>query len=699
MTWLNNIYLFYRRYGLWIYLCGTLWALFGLYFIDSLWGIILISSGALFALSDAAVFWLDRRLPDANRLRRSILFVWALLLLSVAAWLLRYFLDIPVDKSGRPEVSLSEKLRTALLFCFILSYIASLVYRLMLGLSQMMHDATGAAIRQQKQNYFKSAVVSIFGVALAVIVLNYLTVLRNPSIDLSPGYLSFGREARQVIASLEKEVDIYAFIPQQQAVRLRGGKIATSQLYRLAQDVRVMIEQLPLINSRIRVNFLNADLESYDTNEFGRVNNGTLILRVTKDEIKDIKAKPYNERRVYILSERDRNKLESEITRALIDIASPAKVAYFTNNNGERLALSESSNNAATLESYKRQLDLYNIRFRALDESYKGSAAIPENADILFISGPTVPYGEEVQKEILAYLKQGGKLFIAADPSGEEKFSWLWRELGGKSYHYSNRILTNTNFSGVMLTNNFATKHPATENIRKNSRPFVVLSQNGYFEEGAERISEESVVEESKEGINRSSTTEDREKREEKGEGVEEQPQSSGSEGQEIEAIKTEDDKTESEKPDYNLQDLQPQPLFHSMNNSYEDKNFNGRLDSEEAVGRRLLGITYEIAEQAEGPRIVFVSGVNWISERGIKFPVDHKNILFATDLFLWLTANPIVASIEIEKRPLRNVRVTDELKWKLLLFGILVFPLSIGGGLAVITLIYRRKKRFHEVS
>lgn len=730
MQFISALYLHYRRYGLWAYLLGTALALFGLYHLDSAWGIILILVGALIALSDLAVFWIDRSLPEAGRHRRSMAVVWALLLLSLAAGLVRYFLDIPVDKSGRVEVAWSERLRTALLFLSILSYFASAAYRFMIGLSQAMKEVSDTAVRRQKQSYFQFAALSILAVVLSVVALNYLTVLRNPSIDLSPGYLSFGKEARRVIASLEREVDAYIFIPQQQAVRLRGGRIATPRLYRLAQGVRVMAEQLPLINSGIKVHFLNADLEDYDTDEFGKVRNGTIIFRVIKQQVRNIAERPYNEKRIYIHTERDRNRLEREMTRALVDLASPAKTVYYTSNNGERLALGQEESRSGGFKSYKEQLDLYNARFRALDEGYEGKVAIPEDADILFISGPTVPFGEEARQEILSYLAGGGNLFVMADPAGEESFGWLFKELGGKPYRYSNTLLTNTNFSGVMLTNSFASKHPATENVRKQSRPFLVLSQNGSIQnappealepadaakavgasESADAATDEAKAADGADNAANAVANADMatpaapsvdQEVADGGNTVDSGDAAAGSDTTVGGAtVVSGDDSSDgkAEKDRYDLKELRPKPILHSMNNSYEDLNSNSRLDQGEEAGRHLLGLTYETANAAEGPRLVFMSGVNWLSERGLAFPVDHKNIIFATDLFLWITANPVVASIEIEDRPSRNVRITDELKWKLLLFGIVIFPLAVGGGLAVAILIYRRRKRFQETA
>lgn len=625
---------FYQRHGIWVFFTGTLTLFLALSFSSGWVSIAVLLLALALTLSDPLIHLLN------NRVSRGLWISWGLGLLAAVCYLLRSYMEVPVDKLLAGEDSLLPRLRLALLFVFLLSYGAAIVLRLMMSLSHSVEAVASADLSRQKQNYLKSAAYSIFAVTTVLILINYLAASRNPSLDLSPGFYSFSDDARTIISSVNADVKLYAFLPEQQAVRARRDRQRQPELYRITDELRVMIEKIPVINSKIQLEFLNADLEAFNTREFGTVANGTLIFRVLREDA--AAEKPYVERRVYVTSQNDMNKLEREVTRALLYVASPQRDLYFTASNGERYNFSRTNNRPASVESLKEQLRFFNSTLHALDTNSSWPGPIPEKATTLFILGPTVPFGEVARKSIIDYIKGGGRAFIAIDPAGREDFAWLRDELGGKRYDFSKQVLTSTNLTGVSVVNNFGS-HPIVEGLSTATQSLVVTPLNGSFELNSDPG-----------------------------------PEATAGAGE--------------------LNDLVATEFLHSPYTAFVDANRNARRDPGEAQARAVLGLAYEKNGAVEGPRVIIYSGVDWIAERGLGYPVKHKNITLASQSLFWLTESPLVAALAPKEKQTRAIQITDESKFWLILFALL-FPIVVGSALGFSIFWFRRKRRFVEAA
>ena len=665
---------FYRRAGISLYLLGSLLFYFSLHYTDSFWGVCLLILGLLLAVSDPLILMSKKREDSSLSPRdslRDFYRAWLLGLIAAVFYLLRFFIELPLDKLGGPEASFLGRLRLLLLFFFLIFFIASLLYRLMLTLSDSSSLGFPAlGLRSQRQQYLKRAIASILAFFSILVLLNYLSYLRNPSLDLSPGYYSFRENSRAVIRSLESEVNVYAFLPEIQAVRLRQGGFSPPELYKITSDVRVLLEQLSSINTKIKLNFYNADIDSYDSNEFGNINNGTLVFRSLKKESRDLSLedKPYVERKVYVNNVDDLRKLEKNITKALVYVASPQKKIYFTASNGERYGLSGAASRTSGIESFKQQLRFYNLKLEKLDlkAGWPGKP-LPQDADALAIIGPTVPFSKDAQAEIRAYLQKGGALFVAIDSQpGAENFDWLLGAVGTEKQNFVNAILTNTNFSGLLVSDNFQ-EHSVTDSIKKIPSASVLMPQQGYFEK----------LEQKKDKASSPSFRQAKEK---------------DREAEAVDKKKKKERVPQKKQPIKDLGELESQVLLYSPYNSYVDLNRNGRRDAKEKAARRVLALAYEKENFPGSPRLIVFSGTNWLSERGIRFPLSNYNPLFAADSMFWLLESPLTATFTPLQRPTHNVQVTEELKWKLILFGMFVFPISVALALGFALFYYRRK-------
>ena len=717
---IDTIVYFFKRAGIWVYLGFSLIFYFSYHYTESLWGVSLVVISLVAVLLEPLAFlslWKVKkhRQESIPSLPSGIASFWILAFMAIFFFLARDILDIPVDKIGGDTESLLGRIRSSFLFFYVISYGFSIFYRFMIHLSLGAELLSKISSLDQQKNYLNKAVISILFVILSIILVNYLSWLRNPSIDMSPGYFSFSKDARKVIKSISRPVDLYAFLPELQAVRLsKSRKITPTALYKIAGEVRIALEQLPLINPKIKVHFYNADLESYKSKEFGSVNNGTIVCRSQKNLKGELAAsriddKPYVERKVYIYSDKDRNYLEKNITKAIVYVASPKKKIYLTEANGERSALKSGQQKGSGISSLKEQLRFYNIEIKSLKKDQSVIAEpIPEDADALLILGASVKFGEENQKVMIDYLKRGGSIFAALETSSsnkkyQEDFAWLRKEMGGDVYDFVNSPLTNTNLKGLTVSSQFE-NHPSLEGLRTAKNSFIVLPQHGYF------------------AINKDETKKDETKKDKTKKDDEKKNDLSESKGQ-GETLDKKPSKVQSKndkktKKDFSLNEMSPTVFLKSPYNAYPDANWNGRKDGKEATGRYTLGLAYErrkpsssedspkktsskkasskkaSSKEEVNPKLVVIPGVEWLTERGLRFPLAHRNFQLVTDILFWMLESPLVASLQAHQRPSRGTQITEKLKWKLLFVGMIAFPLMVSLGLGFGIFYYRRRRR-----
>lgn len=651
----------YRRFGIWILFTGTMTILVSSYFLDSLYGQLAMAAGILLSLSEPLLFLYERNRDRNFTIERGYLVAWGLGALAIALFFLRGW-TFGTDDNTASADPLLPRLRMALLALFLLAYAAFFVYRLALSLGYTAIEARSRSLYENRRNFLQKSVFSIFAALPLIIGINFLATRWNPSLDMSPGFFSFSEESRGILGSIDREVTAYVFLPVQQAIRRQTKSRKTPELYRIAEDVRVTMEQLPIMNSRIQLRILNADLPSDRGEDFKHVNNGTIIFRANKGPGQvGPEDKPYIERRVYVYSEKDMAKMEREIVRALIQVSSAQKTIYFTASHGERFNLTDKATRPASIEILKEELRFYNFQLKKFGPDQGWPGPVPDDADALLISGASVDYSEEARESLLDYIAKDGRVLIAIDPEGES-FEWLTRDHPKKSYRFRDRPLTNVRkFPGVAFTDSIA-KHRVTENLNIAGRAILAFPNTGYFEEEKERPTEK-----------------------------------------------------DSENP---IKDLEPTVLVHSTFNTIQDGNRNGRKDRNEENGRFPLVIAYEKQPDArsapkqgtedsagdetqkkttppEGPKIIVFSGVGWLTNGGLRFPVDQRNIIMAADSLFWLTESPLAAGLQPEERKTRAIQVTDALKLRNILLGMVAFPVTTGVVMAVGMWFYRRRRKF----
>ncbi len=670
---------FFNKTGAAFYLVGSLVFYISSSYSISKWSIVLMVLGICLVVLDAVVtlFKAGEGGLDFNKVMPWIFAIISLLLFFVAN-----AIELPPEKLGGVQSSFLGRLKFLLQFLYVFTYIASLIYRFMLSLLQGGVEQGRTDFLIQRQEYFKKSWLSIIVFLVVVVLLNYLSYVRNPSWDLSPNLYSFGPASRIVIKAINQEVKIHAFLPELQAVKLKNGKFTPNELYRISNDVKLYLDQLSALNSKINVVYHNADLEAYDSNEFGNVNNGTIVIRATKKEIRtlNVNDKPYTERRVYLTTVRDLARIEKDLVRALVHVASETKIVYFASSNGERFSMAGEQNLGSTLNSLKEQLLFYNFKVEKLEQK-DGGFEIPKDADVVALVGSTVPYGEKAKEDLLKYLKDGGAIFIAIEPQNQgrgnktEEYSWLLEKFGGKPYRFVGGLVTNTNLNGLLVTDNIES-HSLTDNIKKLPSPVLAMPQMSYFEEGKNIPKNVTIVTTPSVAGGVASVLEEKKEKS-------------------VVKITVKGKKEEvflKKQPVKELVELEPLELLYSPNNAYIDENKNNKNDTKERKGRFLLGLAYEKQKFPASPRVVLYSGTDWLSERGVRFPIAQYNLQMATDSFLWLVESPLAGVLSAVEKPVRNVQLSDELKWKLMLYGMIIFPIVMALGMSYGIYYYRNK-------
>lgn len=648
---------FYQKYGSWIYSLGAVVILVSTGFADSLWNKIILGVGLIALLSDPAILiW-------QKGAQKNHLVSWGAGLAAILTYFVRSFITLPPGTD--PRSSFVERIRLVLFILFLASIVFSLSYRIALGLAHSSRGGGSSEVHTRRISFMKNALYSFF-IAFAMLVLvNYLGYVRNPSFDLTPGYYSFSEESRSVIRSIPGDVEVFAFLPVQQAVR-GDHQYTLPELYRIAEDVRIMLEQLPGVNPGIKLYFHNAELEADRVGEFSRVTNGTIIFRsyLPADQV-SADDKPYVERRIYVKKEKDLDRLEKEAVRAMVQVSSQEKKIYFTALNGERHTYTDQSLRPMGTKALESELRYYNFESAVLDEKKGWPGSIPEDADVVAITGPDIPFSETAKETILSYLKNGGSLFVAVNPDGKESMAWLL-EATDSDYEIKSGLAMG-NLPGaqnVIVTDGTAT-HRITDNLRLSGRSSLVFPFTGVLSKKkrgpANKKSDKEIPTDENQGENQKED--------------EASQKDEAKDGKDV--VKKEEE-----------------AVVFSPYNTLVDTNRNGKMDKNEHKGRFPLGVAIKNGD-AKKYRLAFYAGVDWITDAGLKFPVKQVNRTLAVDTFFWLTESPLVARIGDEDRKSRRVQITDEDRLRNLIFGVFLFPTLIGVAMAGGTVYYRRKHRY----
>lgn len=576
--------------------------------------------------------------------RRRLLIAWGLFLAAIVFYLVRDGLSLPVDKAMAAEDSGITRLRMLLLAFFLISLFAGFLFRLWLGLEAASEDTIrDISVRRR---FGTLTALQLIGFVAILSVFNLAATYRNSSADLTPGLYSYSEPARALLKQIPREVRVVAFLPVQQMVQDTGRRTTPTDLFRISEELRVLLEQLSVVNPRIQVRFLNADLLDPGQTDFKGVVNGTILVRTYSEDAAS--ATPFTERRVSVTGEKDLDRFEKNLIEAIVQVTLPPAKILFPRSNGER-TFGGTSRAPNGLEEWTTQLRFFNF-VPSVAETGTG-LTIPDDVKVVVLAAPVVAYSPEAKKAILEFLRKGGGVLALEDPTGGEDFAWLFEETGS-AYRLEKGFLSQfVDRPGLLFTDAFA-ENEATASMRAGSRPAVLFAGNGYFERSA------------------------------KTKNVPKPPAPSP-------ATKTAPDGGKARDGESKAEDgYKESEIVFTDGRTFRDRNRNGKRENGEEGGRFALGVSFA------GPgRVAIFSDASWLSNGGLMMPVDHTNARLGTDIIMWLAREGDVPGILIKERKDRSIQVSDSLKIRNIALGVVGFPLLTAVALAVASHLYRRRR------
>lgn len=304
-----------------------------------------------------------------------------------------------------------------------------------------------------------------FSIAL-LFPLNFLASENNVRWDYSyfktasPGEVTLG-----TVSNLDEPVQAWLFFPAQLDV---------------TEEVRTYFDQIQ--HPMLEVAYVDQALETELAKELRVQKNGTIAL--VRGEGDDQQVQRIRLGDELAKAERKLKKLDEEVSKALVKLAADPRRAYVTVGHGEMYwKKSGSVLPARTIEGVKAELKRLNFKVSELGAVDGLATEVPEDADAVFVLGPTEPFLQEELAALDAYRRQGGALMVALDPGSKADVTPLLEPMGlayagdkmlvGDNNHWAatRRITDRYN-----IFTNKASTHPSVTTLSRNSRTTALLT-------------------------------------------------------------------------------------------------------------------------------------------------------------------------------------------------------------------------------
>ncbi|WP_061232210.1 Gldg family protein [Leptospira noguchii] len=589
---------------------------------------------------------------------------------------LRVFLEELALKSNSVG-SGNERIREILLVLLILSLIGFLILTL---LKELGKDSAGAqsVLKTSKQALVRYFIMNLAIVFVVLVIVNYISVMRNHNFDLSSkGQYSFSPAAIKILKNVNKEVDVVAFYPRPLENSPSSEKANSFSLRRIRPDLEIYLDQLKSLSPQFKVRFINADVELDELAEFGQVSNGVILLR-TKKPLAEATGKQYAEQRLSVREKNDLEDLERKIVQAVVNITTEEKNIYFTQSNGERFSPIFQNLPNEKVGILSNSLSFLNFKVKGLGIAEGWPSRIPEDADVLMIAGPTVAFSKEAQSSLIDFIeKKKGKVLITIDPKGTENFGWLLEKSG---YEFVKGPLSQIQGqAGMVLAKSFK-KHPIEEALtRKDTGAMFPFA--GYFVPqtnqgpGGKNLEAYSLMESGGDAILDKNNNGKLDAGEEKRNVI------LGMVLKTVLKVQKESAATNS-KTDESKQD--PQKDLSSMGLNPEQETVSQNSEIQKDISQNT-----NVDSKEEG-RVVIFSGTSWITDQFISYGVNYE---LATSSITWMYQDLSLSSIQPKKEEVNTVSLTEVQKRVVWILGMFIFPGLIAFVSSAMLIQKRRKE------
>jgi ABC-type uncharacterized transport system involved in gliding motility auxiliary subunit len=254
--------------------------------------------------------------------------------------------------------------------------IAGLVCTLLYILSQWREIGQAFAGRQARLGTI--ALASVLVVLGILVAINYLGTRHNKRWDLTASrQFSLSDETRKVLQGLKEPVHVRVFARSEDFARFRDR-----------------LDEYAYISKNLSVEYLDPEKSPALAQKYGITALGTVVFE-------------YKGRNEKATSEN-----EQDLTNALIKVIEGRQPkVYFTSGHGEKDTVSADRTGYNGITS---QLTSNNFVTDKLVLAQQN--AVPADADIVVVAGPTTDFLQGEIDALKAYLGKGGKLFVLLDP-------------------------------------------------------------------------------------------------------------------------------------------------------------------------------------------------------------------------------------------------------------------------------------------
>ncbi len=566
-------------------------------------------------------------------------------ILTLGFYFLRVYLeDLSLQKGGTGTDWIGS-LREFILVFLVLSVLGSTF----LGLLREWERSSvenQSSLKGRKQSLVRDFFLGTGILLLAAILANYIAVIKNHNFDLSSkGHFSFSTEAKKILKQIPEgaEVDVVAFYPRPLENAPSSDKSNALALRRIRPDLEIFLGQLTAIHPGFKVKFVNADVELDEIAEFGQVSNGNVLVRFRK---KDSKTGPYPEQKVSVKDKSEMEEFERKLVQAFMNVTTKERKVYFTQSNGERYSTIFQNLPNEKLTKFSAGLSFLNFNTSGIGFKENWPSKIPDDAELLLIIGPTVPFGPEARLAILEYFKKKkGKLFITIEPKGGETFDWLLENSG---YAFTKGTLSQIpSQPGIVVTKSFR-KHAIEESLAKKDLG-VVFPYAGYFESKPIPNLQEKDIE----------------------------PyvllESGGDSYLDTNANGKQDPGDEKKNVPVGL-------VLRTVKAGVFNQEPKNPIDPPAIP---------EVKSEEEG-RAVIYSGTSWITDQYVPYAANYE---LASTSSTWLHQDVSLPAIAPKKEEIESVSLTDGQKRVVWILGMFVFP-GLIAGLGSIYVVRRRRGR-----
>ena len=202
----------------------------------------------------------------------------------------------------------------------------------------------------------------------------------------------------------------------EEMVRNLDAPVTVSLLFPPANDVAERIEpyfgRLSALSPKIELERVDVEMQPKRARELKARENGTVILsRGDRHESIRLDTDPERARRKL-------KTLDREFQKRLAKVVRDPFVAYVVTGHGER-SLSPGRDDPPGLRDLKEMLSFLNYKVKKLGLKEGLSEAVPGDATVVIVAGPTTPLLEAEVESLVAYVKGGGGLLLFLDPERE----------------------------------------------------------------------------------------------------------------------------------------------------------------------------------------------------------------------------------------------------------------------------------------